>query len=366
MGFERPTLDTLIERVDSSIKGTLNLTTVLRRSFIGVISRAIAGMSHLMLGYLTFISRQVFPDTAELEFLDRWASIWGVIRNESTFAQFEIQFTGTDGGVIPSGTVLQRDDGTQYETDSEGIIASGIVNVQVTASVSGSGGDMNSGDVLNLLSPIANVESEASIISIVTDADDTESDESLRERLIDRLQLPPLGGSANDYLQWQREVTGVTRAWVLPLQFGPGTVGCSFVTDNEDPIIPSAAKVAEVQEYIAFRKPVTAIVTVYAPTEAAIDLEISIKPNTTQVQESIVEQLRDLVLRDVNLAGSYGGPGIINDGSLLLSRIRQAVSLGVGLEDFQVDTINGLAPANIIPNTGELITLGTVTWQTLP
>ena len=120
MPFERPTLDTLIERVDTSIKGTLNITTVLRRSFIGVISRAIAGMSHLMLGYMTWIAKQVFPDTAELEYLDRWASIWGVIRNEATFAQFNIQFTGNDGGVIPDGTILQREDGTQYETDAEG------------------------------------------------------------------------------------------------------------------------------------------------------------------------------------------------------------------------------------------------------
>lgn len=365
MPFERPTLDELIERADTNIKGTLNLTAVLRRSFIGVISRVIAGMSHLMLGFLTFIARQVFPDTAELEYLDRWASIWGVIRSEATFAQFEIDFTGTNGGVIPAGTVLQREDGTQYETDAEGTIAAGTATVQVTALVSGSNGDMEVGQKMNLLSPIANVDSEAEISSIVTDADDTETDESLRERLINRLQLPPLGGSANDYIQWQREVAGVTRAWVLPLQFGAGTVGCSFVVDNEDPIIPISAKVDEVQEYIDERKPVTALVTVFAPTEAAMDLDISIKPNTVAVQNSITDQLEDLILRDANLAGSYKGPAETYDGSILLSKIRQAVSLGVGLEDFEITDINGSAPANVVPSDGELITLGTITWATL-
>lgn len=366
MPFERPTLDTLIERVDTSIKGTLNITTVLRRSFIGVISRAIAGMSHLMLGYLTWIARQVFPDTAELEYLDRWASIWGVIRNEATFAQFNIEFTGNNGGVIPAGTILQREDGTQYETDAEGTIAAGVATVQVTASLSGSGGDMAVSQTLNLLSPIANVSSTATITSIVTDADDTESDDSLRERLINRLQLPPLGGSANDYLQWAREVTGVTRSWVLPLQTGPGTVGVSFVVDNEDPIIPIPAKVAEVQAYIDELKPVTALVTVFAPTEAPMDLDISIKPNTVSVQNAITTELEDLIKRDANLAGSYGGPAIVNDGSILLSKIRQAISLGIGLEDFEINTINGIAPANVIPASGELITLGTITWQTQP
>lgn len=366
MPFERPTLDTLIERVETSIKGTLNITTVLRRSFLGAISRVIAGMSHLMLGYLTWISRQVFPDTAELEYLNRWASIWGVIRSESTFAQFNIDFTGSDGAVIPSGTVLQREDGTQYETDDEGTIAAGTATVQVTASVSGSNGDMEVGEILSLLSPIANIDSDATISSIVTDADDTETDDSLRERLINRLQLPPLGGSANDYIQWQRQVAGVTRAWVLPLQFGAGTVGCSFVVDNEDPIIPTPAKVQEVSDYVQELKPVTALVTVFAPTEAPMDLDIAIKPNTTDVQESIKAQLEDLIKRDANLAGSYGGPGITNDGSILLSKIRQAISLGVGLEDFEVVTINTLPPANVVPSSGELITLGTLTWQAQP
>lgn len=369
MAFERPSLETLIDRVETTIRGGLNITVILRRSFIGVISRAIALMSHLMLGFLTYIARQVFPDTAELEYLNRWASIWGVTRNEATFAQFTIKFTGNNGGVIPVGTQLQREDGFKYITDAEGTIGSlvsGEVEVQVTADKSGSLGDMSIGKTINLLSPIANVNSTATVTAIITDADDTESDESLRERLINRLQLPPLGGSANDYIQWAREVTGVTRSWVLPLFLGPGTVGVSFVVDDEDPIIPTAPKVQEVQDYIAVLKPVTALVTVFAPVAAPMDLDISIKPNNTEVQNAIIDQLKDLIKRDAQVAGSYGGPGITNDGSLLLSKIRQAVSLGVGLQDFEINTINGIAPANVVPASGELITLGIITWQTQP
>ena len=369
MPFERPELDALIDRVETDIKGGLGLTTVLRRSFIGVISRAIAGMTHLLLGYLTWVSRQVFPDTAELEFLERWSSIWGVERNEATFAQFTIKFTGTDGGTIPVGTQLQRSDGVTYTTDAEGIIGAvtpGEVSVQITADESGSNGDMEVADKINLISPISNVNSEAEVTVIVTDADDTEADSSLRERLINRLQLPPLGGSANDYLQWAREITGVTRSWVLPLFTGPGTVGVSFVVDDEIPIIPIPAKVQEVQDYIDEKKPVTALVTVFAPTEAAMDLDISIKPNTTEIQNNIITELEDLIKRDAQLAGSYGGPGVTNDGSLLLSKIRQAISIAVGIEDYEINTINGVAPANVVPSAGELITLGNITWQTLP
>ena len=178
--------------------------------------------------------------------------------------------------------------------------------------------------------------------------------------------MPPLGGSANDYIQWAREVTGVTRSWVLPLAYGPGTVGVSFVVDDEDPIIPSPAKVEEVQDYIDELKPVTALVTVFAPTELEMDLEIAIKPNTTEVQDAILAELQDLIDRDANLAGSYGGPSVINTGTILLSKINGAISIATGLEDFEIDTINGITPANVVPSDGGLITLGTVTWSALP
>ena len=61
MPFQRPTLDQLISRVKADIEGGLNITNILRRSFLGVISRAIAGMSHLLHGFLEFISVQTLP-----------------------------------------------------------------------------------------------------------------------------------------------------------------------------------------------------------------------------------------------------------------------------------------------------------------
>lgn len=367
MAFNRPTLDQLIDRVITDIKGGLNLVNIARRSFLGVISKAIAGMAHLLFSYLTWISKQVFPDTAELEYLNRWASIWGITRSEATFAQLNLTITGSEGSIVPQGTIYQREDGFQYTLDAEVTIPVGGSYIgQITASESGSQGDIDVGTIINLLSPIAGIDSEATIESIVIDADDTESDDSLRERLINRLQLPPLGGSANDYIQWARAVTGVTRAWVLPLYLGPGTVGVSFVTDDEDPIIPSAAKVQEVQDYIDYLKPVTALVTVFAPVEAPMSLDISIKPNDTEVQQNIITELEDLVRRDATLAGSYKSPGVTNDGSILLSKIRQSISIAVGLDDFEINLINGVAPANVVPNDGELITLGTITWQPLP
>ena len=68
------------------------------------------------------------------------------------------------------------------------------------------------GAKISLLSPVANINSDATVSEIVIIAADEETLESLRERLLNRLRLPPLGGSANDYVTWAKEVAGVTRS----------------------------------------------------------------------------------------------------------------------------------------------------------
>ena len=83
------------------------------------------------------------------------------------------------------------------------------------------------------------------------------------------------------------------------------------------------------------------------------------------MQQAITSELSDLVKRDATLAGSYKSPGVTNDGSILLSKINQAISIAVGIEDHEIVTINGSAPANVMPNDGELVTLGNITWQAL-
>jgi len=367
MPFERPTLTQLQRRVETDIKGGLGITNVLRRSFISVISRALAGLAHLLFGLLDFYSEQVFPDTAEQEYLDRWSQFWGVIRNEATFAELNIDIVFTGPGSVPVATVFQRGDGAQYTLDAEVTAgAAGTFSGKVVAVDAGDDGNLADLEEISLLSPISNVESAASVSSTAVEGEDRESDESLRSRLVNRLQLPPLGGSANDYVQTALGVAGVTRAWVLPLNRGAGTVDVTFVEDAEDPIIPSAPKVAEVQAAVDEFKPVTADSVVFAPTEAAATLDISIKPNNASVQDAITAELEDLMVREAAPAGAYKSPSENHTGTILLSDIRTAIGIAVGLDDYQITAINGGAVENIVPSSGEIVTLGTITWAALP
>lgn len=365
MAFTRPTLQELVTRVEGDIKAGLGLVTLLRRSFLKVFARVLAGLAHLLFGFLKFIEKQAFPDTATGEFLLQWASIWGVTRLEATFAEFVCDVTGLAATVIPVNTVYRRTDGKEYTTQEEVTLTGTDDEITLVASEAGKASEVEVADVISILSPIAGLDSAATVSEVITEPEDQELEEALQVRLVDRIQNPPSGGAANDYLQWAAAVPGITRAWVGPQALGPGTVVVYVVSDDEDPITPSGPKITEVFDYIEERRPVTANVSVVAPNLLELDLTIQLKPNTTAVQEAVTAELEDMIFRDAALAGAYKSPGVLHDGKILLSRIDEAISIALEEEDHRVTLVNGITPDDVEPATGELIILGTITWQTL-
>lgn len=366
MAFDRPSLQDLITRVEGDIKSGLGLITLLRRSFLKVIARVLAGLAHLLFGYLSFVEKQAFPDTAEDEYLERWAGIWGVERKPATFTEFTCSVTGTAGVSIPINRVYRRSDGKEYTTQAAIVLTGSGDEISLIASEEGKASAVEVSDAISILSPIAGLDSEAVVTSVEIIAEDLEDLEALRQRLIDRIQNPPSGGDANDYIQWALSIPGITRAWINPEGLGPGTVIVYVVSDEESPITPLPAKILEVSDYIETVRPVTANVSVVAPVLYPVDLSISIKPNTAEVQDAIEAELLDLILRDSAVKDSYKSPGVLHDGKILLSRIDEAISIALDEEDHLVTLVDGGAPADVVVPTGNLATLGTITWATLP
>jgi len=351
MAFQRPTLQELINRIQSDLASRMALgSTALRRSLINVFARVYAGAAHMLHGHLEFISRQQFPDQSEAEFLERQGELFGINRIAAAYAGGDVTFTGTNGTVIPEATVLQRSDGAQYSTDAEGTIASGTATVAVTALVAGEDGNADLGVSLTLVSPITGVLAAATVATGgLTDGTDEETDASLRARVINRMQQPPHGGADFDYVTWAKEVSGVTRAWVYPQELGLGTVTVRFVTDDTPGgPIPSGPKVTEVQAYIDAARPVTADVTVAAPVAVPLDFEIELDPDAVAIRTAVEAELTDLLRREAE-------PG----GTILISHIREAISVAAGEYDHTL-----VSPvANVDHATGEMATMGDVTWS---
>jgi uncharacterized phage protein gp47/JayE len=349
MPFNRPTLAEIIGRIVADIESRLpGADARLRRNVLNVLGRSLAGASHGLHGHLDWAVEQLLPDSAESEYLERWGSIWGISRKPAVASKGDVTFTGTDGAVIPAGTLLQRSDGAEYTTDADGIIAGGSATVAATASAAGADGDTATGSVLDLVNPIAGVNTQATVAAgDLGGGADIEGDDSLRVRLLARIQQPPHGGAEWDYEAWALEVSGVTRAWVYPHYLGVGTVGIIIVDDDSDPIVPDAAKVGEVQAYIDERRPVTAQALVLAPVAVSLDLTIALTPTTAAVQAAVMAELEDFFRREA-----------IPGGTIYVSRLREAISAAEGETSHELT-----APAaDVAHAAGEIAVLGVVTW----
>lgn len=352
MPFDRPKLQILIDRAKADMSA--NITdgqSFLRRALLDIIAKVQAGLMHGLYGLLAWLLKQLFPDTAEGSFLERWASIWKIIRVLATKAIGLATFTGTDGAIIPAGTVLRRSDNVEYTTDAEATITAGQVEVAITASQAGTAGNADADTPLSLASPITGVQSQATS-SAITGGAKVESDASLLARLLTRIRQAPHGGASFDYLEWAKQASSaVTNVWVYPKEMGLGTVTVRFMTygATEDGI-PDAATVAKVLTHVEENHPVIGDSFVVAPVSAPLNPEINITPNTTEVKAAIQAELKALIQREAK-------PG----GTILLSHLREAVSVATGENDNQIV----LPTANIEHATGRIATLGEITWGAL-
>lgn len=346
MSYSRPSLSEIINRVSSDVISRLAQDDVLRRSDAEVYARVVAGVTHGLYGFIDWLSRQVIYDTAEAEILDRWASIWGVMRKPAAAATGSVTFTGLIGAVVPAGQLLQALDGVQYQTTADATFVGATVVAAIEALTPAAAGNRAAGQTLTLATPVAGVQPGA-LATALSGGADIETDEALRARLLSRIQTPPHGGSAADYVAWALEVSGVTRAWCYPLELGPGTVTVRFMRDDDASAIPDAGEVAAVQAYIDALRPVTAQVSVLAPVAAPLNFTIAVTPNTAAVKAAVQAELADLILRQAQ-------PG----GTLLISKIRSAISAAAG-EDNYVMTVPA---ADVVSGVGAISTLGVITW----
>jgi uncharacterized phage protein gp47/JayE len=364
-GFQRPTLAELISRIQADFNSRIQgADSRVRRSVLNVFARVLAGAFHTVYGFLDFIARQLFPDTAIESYLQRFGAIWDVQQKPAEKAQGSYTVTGANGTVIGVGEIVQRGDGVQFETTTSATISGGSAILTVLALEAGAAGNTQSGTKLTFKSPIAGVFSEGTAGDIVGGAD-IEDVEVWRQRILDRLRQPPHGGADFDYVTWAKEVAAVTRAWTFGKENGSGSVTVRFMMDEAYADgIPESGDVANVKAYIEARRPVTAEVFVAAPESETLDFTIRLKNSAGEIttdptiRAAVEAELLDMLQREAEPKAD----GTINTtptGKILFSHIRQAISNAAGEYDHNIT-----APTtDVTPSgTGKIFVMGDITW----
>lgn len=221
MPFPRLTRSQLLALARTEIETRLPGSDArLRRSFLDAIARIAAELAHALLSYLDFGARQAFPTTAEAEFLVQWGAIYGVNELPAQFCQGLVTFTGSELALVPAETLVRRADGREYTTLEEVSISGGSATVSVLSVETGLDGNTDIGVTLTLLSPIPGIQSSALVADDgdgngILGGTDVESTDSLRARIVARIQRPPGGGTIADYIARTKEYAGVTDVHVF-------------------------------------------------------------------------------------------------------------------------------------------------------
>lgn len=309
------------------------------------VASAVEGLYH----HQAWIVRQIFPDTADREYLERHAQVRGLQRKPATSAGGQIRFSGTPGAALPPGIVAKLGE-LQYQTIQSGVIgADGKATLPAAATVAGTAGNAIAGALLELTSAPDGVAGQAVIVSMVGGMEE-ELDGELLARLLELIRRPPAGGNKYDYRRWALEVPGVAGAFVYPLRRGLGTVDVVITAAGG---LPSVATISAVQAHIDDQRPVTARdVLVLAPSLKVVNVSVAVQLYGITLATAQAQIKAALATYFKQLA-----PGEI----AIKSRIEALISDQSGV----LDRLVSMPAANVIPTVDdskvEWVRLGTVT-----
>lgn len=242
-----------------------------------------------------WIVRQIFPDTADTEFLEWHTRTRSLYKKSATTASGLLTLTGEPGASADAGYTVTRGDLSYITTAAVTLDSQGNGTVTANAATTGESGNTTA-SVTGTFSATPTGFDSTVIIGVMSGGTDRESDSSLLSRLLELIRRPPAGGNKYDYRRWAMSVDGVTDAYVYPLRRGPGTVDV-VITSAGGP--PSADIIAATQTYIDEQRPVTAKNTIIlAPTLKTVGLDIRVSVSGITLAEataSIMAAITDYI-----------------------------------------------------------------------
>jgi uncharacterized phage protein gp47/JayE len=217
MPFKRESLAVLSDRTYAQYISLFRpLDKTPRQNLLKVFASVDAGIYHQLLGDLDFLAKQIFPDTAEGEYLRaHWSS--KIPPLYAITAAGEVTMSGIANKPIPAGVVFQAASGERYYLESAcRLDANGQAIVTVKAENPGQQGNLTAGEKLSMVSSIpAGVDSKAVVSGkgIIGGAN-AETDEEYLARLLTALRNPSRYGRTGDFALWAKDATPeVSAAW---------------------------------------------------------------------------------------------------------------------------------------------------------
>lgn len=324
-----PTTKQIFDGLIADIQASSNQTIpLLFQSFIQFFCKALAGSVSLLYKYASwmffqiFVKSAYFPDTQILSktispLIEKGNLVGVGLPAPATNAELLIEITVlNEVGSLPNNTqLLGLKNGVTYVTLGGVVLDAALKTSSIRAVSDQSGGtgagtigNLEAGDVLTFVSPDPNVEDQVTVIQQQITGANAVSESLYRQRVIDRYQKPPRGGSYSDYEIWSQEVPGIVN--VYPYSGDPGQVDVyiesTVASSGNADGIPTVAQLEAVSDAIEFdtgglasRRPVGSFVNVLPISRQGFDVTVvglSVDDLAT-VQSEITTALQEFFLQ---------------------------------------------------------------------
>jgi uncharacterized phage protein gp47/JayE len=356
VSFKRDSLAVLLDRVYANYTSLFRpFDKTPRQNLLKVFASVDAGIYHQLLGDLDFLSKQIFPDTAEGEYLrEHWSIKTPPLHAVTAFGEATV--TGMAGKTIHSGVVFQAASGERYYLEkSYRLDAAGQAIITVKAENPGQQGNLTPGEKLSIISAIpVGIDSEAVASGAgITGGSDAETDEEYLARVLAALRNPSRYGKTGDFAAWALDSSAeVNAAWEFK-NFGVfGAVLIQTINGSQMTGVFPVSNLAVVRDYIS-ENAVPVIFDVRSPAIIPINPVAALLPQEdSQSNRELAENRMKAWLQLVAKPGAQVTAGAL----------RLAVIDGVTITDATVKlggSTVGIATTTIL----EYPYIGAVTWE---
>ena len=230
--------------------------------------------------YADWAMGQSFPQSAVGAYLDQHAALRGITRKSGTKAvgmlRFRIDAATEEDIPVERGTVCTTAGLVRFVTTADGVIEAGSLyaDIPAMAEQAGAAGNVGAETVIYMTKAPVGVSGVLNPAAF-SGGSDGEDDAALRLRVVDSFRRLPNGANAAFYEQRAMSHEGVTAAVILPRYQGIGTVGVVIAGADGT---PDAALLQAVQNDLQQVREIAVDVTVLAPTEQTVNVQVKITP----------------------------------------------------------------------------------------
>lgn len=299
------TYDEILNRMKDSYESYAGFAPA-PQSDIMIRLRVLAGEIYRLKASGEFIGRQLFATTACGEYLDLHAAQRGLSRKSALTASGQVIFYPEAEEhpdiLIPAGTeVCTYTDMRRFTTDSAVLLAANAQSVSAQVSAVGAGAAYNAqpDTVTVIVTPVAGVGGVTNAAAFSGGAD-RESDDALRQRVIDSYVNIVSGANAAYYRSLAMSVPGVYSASVVGRARGAGTV--DVYISGQGTTVPAGVK-AQVQSLMDEGRELNVDVQVRDPQAVSVPLHIRIAAAPGYAFDTVSAEVSAAVTAYINALG---------------------------------------------------------------